>query len=114
VGGKKYRLEGSSPTTKYVIAEGVAPSTAHRQGRREERLDPRGAVAKARGSRQRGRCLGLDLAYAEGLVSPRIRSLPVLPGTAETTTFWKWIKEHQPQIKRVARSRPRRYGLVVR
>src|SRR3974377_1237458 len=67
-----------------------------------------GAVAKANeeGVNEAG-VLDLPLAYAEGLVSPKnpltFHSFPAPP---ETTTFWKWIKEHAPEIKSMATIAP--------
>jgi branched-chain amino acid transport system substrate-binding protein len=67
-----------------------------------------GAVAKANEEvvNESG-VLDLPLAYAEGLVSPKnpltFHSFPAPP---ETATFWKWIKEHAPEIKSMATIAP--------
>jgi len=67
-----------------------------------------GAVAKANEEAvNEAGILDLPLAYAEGLVSPKnpltFHSFPAPP---ETTTFWKWIKEHAPEIKSMATIAP--------
>src|SRR5256886_15056072 len=109
VGGKKYRLEGVAYDHKYVIAEGVA--TVNRliakDGVKYVSILG-GAVAKANEEAvNEAGVLGLTLAYAEGRVSPKNpRTVQCSPAPPETTTFWRWIKEHQPQIKRVASSAP--------
>ena len=82
---------------------------AHRQGRREVRLDPRRAPSPRRTRKpvNESGVLGLTLAYAEGLVSPKNPlTFQCFPAPPETTTFWKWIKSNQPAIKRVASIAP--------
>src|SRR3989442_10978367 len=109
VGGKKYKLEVVAYDHKYVIAEGVA--TVNRLLAKDDVKYISilgGAVAKANEEAvNEAGILDLPLAYAEGLVSPKnpltFHSFPAPP---ETTTFWKWIKEHHPQIKRVATISP--------
>ena len=109
VGGKKYRLEVVTYDHKYVIAEGVA--TVNRlivkDGVKYISILG-GAVAKANEEAvNEAGVLALTLAYAEGLVSPKNPlTFQCFPAPPETTTFWKWIKEHQPQIKRVASIAP--------
>src|SRR5437870_6007699 len=109
VGGKKYRLEVVTYDHKYVIAEGVA--TVNRlivkDGVKYISILG-GAVAKANEEAvNEAGILDLPLAYAEGLVSPKnpltFHSFPAPP---ETTTFWKWIKEHAPEIKSMATIAP--------
>src|SRR5881296_4555008 len=109
VGGKKYRLEVVAYDHKYVIAEGVA--TVNRliakDGVKYISILG-GAVAKANEEAvNEAGVLALTLAYAEGLVSPKnpltFHSFPAPP---ETTTFWKWIKEHAPEIKSMATIAP--------
>src|SRR5256885_3273950 len=109
VGGKKYKLEVVAYDHKYVIAEGVA--TVNRliakDGVKYVSILG-GAVAKANEEAvNEAGVLGLTLAYAEGLVSPKNPlTFQCFPAPPETTTFWKWIKDHQPQIKRVASIAP--------
>src|SRR5436309_11721655 len=109
VGGKKYRLEVVTYDHKYVIAEGVA--TVNRlivkDGVKYISILG-GAVAKANEEAvNEAGVLALTLAYAEGLVSPKNPlTFQCFPAPPETTTFWKWIKEHQPQIKRVPSTAP--------
>ena len=109
VGGKKYRLEVTAYDHKYVIAEGVA--TVNRliakDGVKYISILG-GAVAKANEEAiNESGSLGLTLAYAEGLVSPKNPlTFQCFPAPPETTTFWKWIKEKHPQIKRVATLSP--------
>jgi branched-chain amino acid transport system substrate-binding protein len=109
VGGKKYKLEVVAYDHKYVIAEGVA--TVNRLIAKDDVKYISilgGAVAKANEEAvNEAGILNLPLAYAEGLVGPKnpltFHSFPAPP---ETTTFWNWIKEHHPQIKRVATIAP--------
>ena len=109
VNGKKYALEIVAYDHKYVIAEGVA--TVNRLIAKDDVKFISilgGAVAKANeeGVNEAG-VLDLPLAYAEGLVSPKnpltFHSFPAPP---ETTIFWKWIKEHAPEIKSMATIAP--------
>src|SRR6059058_1145137 len=109
VNGKKYKLEIVAYDHKYVIAEGVA--TVNRLIAKDDVKFISilgGAVVKANEEpvNENG-VLGLTLAYAEGLVSPKNPlTFQCFPAPPETTTFWKWIKDHQPQIKRVASIAP--------
>src|SRR2546428_13937999 len=109
VGGKKYRLEVIAYDHKYVIAEGVA--TVNRliakDGVKYISILG-GAVAKANEEPvNESGALGLTLAYAEGLVSPKNPlTFQCFPAPPETTTFWKWIKSNHPAIKRVASIAP--------
>ena len=109
VGGKKYKLEVIAYDHKYVIAEGVA--TVNRliakDGVKYISILG-GAVAKAdEEAINESGSLGLTLAYAEGLVSPKNSlTFQCFPAPPETTTFWKWIKEKHPQIKRIASIAP--------
>src|SRR5437879_10097601 len=109
VGGKKYRLEVVAYDHKYVIAEGVA--TVNRliakDGVKYISILG-GAVAKANEEPvNESGALGLTLAYAEGLVSPKNPlTFQCFPAPPETTTFWKWIKSNHPAIKRVASIAP--------
>ena len=109
VGGKKYRLEVVTYDHKYVIAEGV--STVNRliakDGIKYISILG-GAVVKANEEAVNdARVLNFTLAYADGLVSEKnpftFQSFPAPP---ETTTFWKWVKEKHPQIRRVASIAP--------
>jgi len=51
--------------------------------------------------------LNLPLAYAEGLVGPKNPlTFHSFPSPPETTTFWKWIKQNHPSLKRVATITP--------
>src|SRR2546422_2607573 len=109
VGGKKYKLEVVAYDQKYVIAEGVA---------RVNRLIAKdgvkylsilgGAVVKANEEAvNEGRVLNLPLAYADGLVSPKHPyTFQRSPAPTETSTFWKWIKQNHPGLKRVATISP--------
>jgi branched-chain amino acid transport system substrate-binding protein len=109
VNGKKYKLEIVAYDHKYVIAEGVA--TVNRLIAKDDVKFISilgGAVAKANEEAvNEASILDLPLAYAEGLVSPKnpltFHSFPAPP---ETATFWKWIKEHAPEIKNVATISP--------
>ncbi len=109
VGGKKYKLEVVAYDHKYVIAEGVA--TVNRliakDGVKYISILG-GAVVKANEEAvNEGRVLNLPLAYADGLVSPKnpftFHSFPAPP---ETTSFWKWIKQNHPSLRRVATISP--------
>src|SRR5207245_2602112 len=105
----KYRLEVVAYDHKYVIAECVATVNrliAKDCGKYVSILG--GSVAKANEEAvNEAGVLGLTLAYAEGLVSPKNPlTFQCFPAPPETTTFWKWIKDHQPQIKRVASIAP--------
>src|SRR5438876_10839567 len=109
VGGKKYRLEVFASDHKYVIAEGVA--TVNRliakDGVKYISILGGSVVKAAEETVNEGRVLNLPLAYADGLVSPKNPlTFHSFPSPPETTTFWKWIKEHHPQIKRVAAISP--------
>jgi len=109
VGGKKYKLEVIAYDHKYVIAEGVA--TVNRLIAKDDVKYISilgGAVAKANEEvvNEAG-VLNLPLAYAEGLVSEKNRlTFHSFPSPPETTTFWKWVKEHHPEIKRLATISP--------
>src|SRR5262247_3763635 len=109
VGGKKYKLEVVAYDHKYVIAEGVA--TVNRliakDGVKYISILG-GAVAKANEEAiNESGSMGLTLAYAEGLVSPKnALTFQCFPAPPETTTFWKWVKEKHPKIKRVASIAP--------
>ena len=109
VNGKKYRLEVVAYDHKYVIAEGVATVNRliSKDGVKYVSILG-GAVAKANEEAvNEAGVLGLTLAYAEGLVSPKNPlTFQCFPAPPETTTFWKWIKDRQPQIKRVASIAP--------
>src|SRR5438552_14010203 len=109
LGGKKYKLEVVAYDHKYVIAEGVA--TVNRliakDGVKYVSILG-GAVVKANEEAvNEGRVLNLPLAYADGLVSPKnpltFHSFPAPP---ETTSFWKWVKQNHPSLKRVATITP--------
>ena len=109
VNGKKYTMEIVAYDHKYVIAEGVA--TVNRLIAKDgvkfiSILG--GAVVKANEEAvNESGVLNLPLAYAEGLVSPKNPlTFHSFPSPPETTTFWKWVKEHQPQNKRVATISP--------
>ena len=109
VGGKKYKLEVVAYDHKYVIAEGVA--TVNRLISKDEVKYLSilgGAVAKANEEAvNEAGVLELPLAYAEGLVSPKNPlTFHSFPSPPETTTFWKWVKEHHPEIKRLATISP--------
>src|SRR5262249_38491683 len=109
VGGKKYKLEVVAYDHKHVIAEGVA--TVNRliakDGVKYVSILG-GAVVKANEEAvNEVRVLNLPLPYAEGPVSPKnpptFHSFPAPP---ETTSFWKWIKQNHPSLKRVATISP--------
>lgn len=109
VAGKKYRLEVVTYDHKYVIAEGVATVNRliSKDGIKYISILG-GAVVKANEEAvNESGVLNFTLAYADGLVSPKnpltFQSFPAPP---ETTTFWKWIKEKHPQLKRVASIAP--------
>src|SRR5437899_481497 len=109
VNGKKYKLEIVAYDHKYVIAEGVA--TVNRLIAKDDVKYVSilgGAVVKANEETvNESGVLNLPLAYAEGLVSPKNPlTFHSFPSPPETTTFWKWIKEHHPEIKRVATISP--------
>jgi branched-chain amino acid transport system substrate-binding protein len=109
VGGKKYKLEVIAYDHKYVIAEGVA--TVNRLISKDDVKYISilgGAVAKANEEAvNEAGVLNLPLAYAEGLVSEKNRlTFHSFPSPPETTTFWKWVKEHHPEIKRLATISP--------
>src|SRR5438093_9601834 len=109
VGGKKYKLEVVAYDHKYVIAEGVA--TVNRliakDGVRYISILG-GAVVKANEEAvNENGVLNLPLAYAEGLVGPKNPlTFHSFPSPPETTTFWKWIKQNHPSLKRVATITP--------
>src|SRR5262245_11000218 len=109
IGGKKYKLEVVAYDHKYVIAEGVA--TVNRliakDGVKYISILG-GAVVKANEEAvNEGRVLNLPLAYADGLVSPKNPlTFHSFPSPPETTTFWKWIKQNHPSLKRVATISP--------
>ena len=109
VAGKKYRLEVVTYDHKYVIAEGVA--TVNRliakDGIKYISILG-GAVVKANEEPvNEARVLNFTLAYADGLVSPKNPfTFQAFPAPPETTTFWKWIKEKHPQIRRLASIAP--------
>src|SRR5947208_9545680 len=105
VGGKKYKLEVVAYDHKYVIAEGVA--TVNRLIAKDSVKFISilgGTVVKAVEERvNESRVLNWPLAYADGLVSPRNpNTFHSFPSPPETVTFWSWIKQHHPNIKRVA------------
>ena len=109
VGGKKYKLEVVAYDHKYVIAEGVA--TVNRLIAKDgvkfiSILG--GAVVKANEEAvNEGGVLNLPLAYADGLVSPKNPlTFHSFPSPPETTTFWTWVKQNHPAIKRVATISP--------
>jgi len=109
LGGKKYKLEVVAYDHKYVIAEGVA--TVNRLIAKDgvhyiSILG--GAVVKANEEAvNEGRVLNLPLAYADGLVSTKNPlTFHSFPSPPETTTFWKWIKQNHPGLKRVATISP--------
>lgn len=109
IGGKKYTLEVVAYDHKYVIAEGVA--TVNRLIAKDEvkyLTILGGAVAKANEEAvNEAGVLVLAVAYAEGLVSPKnpliFHSFPAPP---ETATFWSWVKEQHPALKRLATLSP--------
>jgi branched-chain amino acid transport system substrate-binding protein len=109
VGGKKYKLEVVAYDHKYVIAEGV--NTVNRLINRDEVQFISilgGAVVKANEDAvNEAAIVNLPLAYAEGLVSPKNpMTFHCFPAPPETATFWVWIKEHHPDIKRLATIAP--------
>jgi branched-chain amino acid transport system substrate-binding protein len=109
VGGKKYRLEVVAYDHKYVIAEGVA--TVNRLVAKDgvKYISVLGgAVVKANEETvNEAGVMNFPLAYAEGLVSPKNPlTFHSFPSPPETSTFWNWIKEHHPTIKRVATISP--------
>jgi branched-chain amino acid transport system substrate-binding protein len=109
IGGKKYKLEVISYDHKYVIAEGVA--TVNRLINLDEVQFISilgGAVVKANEDAvNEAGIVNLPLAYAEGLVSPNNpMTFHSFPSPPETATFWKWIKENHPEIKRIATIAP--------
>src|SRR5438552_13598901 len=105
VGGKKYKLEIVAYDHKYVIAEGVA--TVNRliakDGVKYNSILGGSVVKAAEETVNEARVLNLPLAYADGPVSPKNPlTFHAFPSPPETTAFWKWVKDHHPQIKRVA------------
>ena len=109
IGGETYKLEVVSYDHKYVIAEGVA--TVNRLINRDEVQFISilgGAVVKANEDAvNEAGIINLPLAYAEGLVSPdNPMTFHSFPSPPETSTFWNWIKEHHPDIKRIATIAP--------
>src|SRR2546426_774397 len=109
VAGKRYKVEVVAYDHKYVIAEGVA--TVNRLISKDDVKYLSilgGAVAKANEEAvNEAGVLALPLAYAEGLVSPKNPlTFHSFPSPPETTTFWKWVKEHHPEIKRLATISP--------
>lgn len=109
IGGKKYTLEVIAYDHKYVIAEGVA--TVNRLINRDEVQFISilgGAVVKANEDAvNEAGIVNLPLAYAEGLVSPNNPlTFHSFPSPPETSTFWNWIKENHPEIKRIATIAP--------
>src|SRR3989442_7829829 len=109
VGGKKYKLEVVAYDHKYVIAEGVATVTRliAKDGVKYIAILG-GAVVKANEEAvNENGVLNLPLAYAEGLVGPKNPlTFHSFPSPPETTTFWKWIKQNHPNLKRVATISP--------
>ena len=109
VNGKKCKLEIVGYDHKYVIAEGVA--TVNRliakDGVKYISILG-GAVAKANEEAvNEAGIIDLPLAYAEGLVSPKNPlTFHAFPAPPETATFWRWIKEHHPEIKTIATVSP--------
>src|SRR6266498_5273947 len=109
VGGKKYKLEVVAYDHKYVIAEGVA--TVNRliakDGVKFISILGGTVVKATEETVNEARVLNLPLAYADGLVSPRNPyTFHSFPSPPETTTFWNWIKQNHPSIKRVASITP--------
>src|SRR5262245_51584703 len=109
VGGKKYKLEVVAYDHKYVIAEGVA--TVNRliakDGVKYISVLGRSVLKAIDEPVNERRVLNLPLCYADGLVSQKKPlTFHAFPSPPETTTFWKWIKEKHPQIKRVATLSP--------
>src|SRR5262245_44149674 len=109
VGGKKYKLEVVAYDHKYVIAEGVATINRliAKNGMKYVSI-LNGTVVKANEEAvNEGRILNLPLAYADGLMSPKNPlTFHNFPSPPETTTFWKWIKQNHPSLKRVATISP--------
>jgi branched-chain amino acid transport system substrate-binding protein len=109
VGGKKYKLEVVAYDHKYVIAEGVATVNRliSKDGVKYVSILG-GAVVKANEEAvNEAGVLHLAMAYAEGLVSPKNPlTFHSFPSPPETSTFWKWIKENHPDIKRLATIAP--------
>ncbi|MBI2562981.1 MAG: ABC transporter substrate-binding protein [candidate division NC10 bacterium] len=109
VGGKKYKLEVVAYDHKYVIAEGVATINRliAKDGVKYISILGGSVVKATEEAMNEAGVMNLPLAYAEGLVSPKNPlTFHSFPSPPETTTFWKWIKEHHPQIKRVASITP--------
>jgi branched-chain amino acid transport system substrate-binding protein len=109
VAGKKYKLEVIAYDHKYVIAEGVA--TVNRliakDGVKFISILGGTVVKAAEESVNEARVVNLPLAYADGLVSPKNPlTFHSFPSPPETITFWKWIKQNHPNIKRVASITP--------
>src|SRR5437588_5637624 len=109
IGAKKYKLEVVAYDHKYVIAEGVA--TVNRliakDGVKYISILGGSVVKAAEETVNEGRVLNLPLAYADGLVSPKNPlTFHAFPSPPETTTFWKWIKQNHPGLKRVATISP--------
>jgi len=99
-----------------VIAEGVATvNRLNRQGRREVRLDSRGAVAKANEEAVNESGVLRDSRLCRGSREPQESPhLPVLSGAARDTTFWKWDQRASAtdQARGLDRTQ-RRHRLVV-
>src|SRR6058998_464317 len=93
VGGKKYKLEVVATVNRLIAKDGVKYISILG-----------GSVVKAAEETvNEGRVLNLPLAYADGLVSPKNPlTFHSFPSPPETTTFWKWIKQNHPSLKRVA------------
>ena len=108
VGGKKYKLEVIAYDHKYVIAEGVATVNRliSKDGVKYISILG-GAVAKANEEAiNESGALGLTLAYAEGLVSPKNPlTFQCFPAPPETTTFWKGSRSSTPRSSGLPRSR---------
>src|SRR5438105_11492866 len=109
VGGKKYKLEVVAYDHKYVIAEGVA--TVNRliakDGVKYISILGGSVVKAAEETVNEGRVLNLPLAYADGLVSTKNPlTFHSFPSPPETTSFWKWITQNHPGLKRVATISP--------
>ncbi len=109
VGGKKYTLQVVAYDHKYVIAEGVA--TVNRliakDGVKYISILGGTVVKAAEEAINEGGVLHLPIAFAEGLVSPKNPlTFHSFASPPETTTFWQWIKEQHPKIKRVATLTP--------
>jgi branched-chain amino acid transport system substrate-binding protein len=109
VGGKKYKLEVVAYDHKYVIAEGVSVINRliSKDGVKHMSILGGSVVKAAQETVNEAGVLNLPVAYAEGLVSPaNPLTFHAFPSPPETRAFWKWIKEHHPQIKRVATVSP--------